>query len=164
MPLSILFVCLGNICRSPTAEGVLKHQLAEAGLEDQVTVDSAGTAGWHSGSLPENRTRRHASQRGYSLTHRARQVRPEDFEDFDLIIAMDEANRRDLRDFARRPGDMSKVQLFCEFTSQRSETEVPDPYHEGPEVFEQVLDIVEEGSAELMKLIRDRLRSSSSPA
>ena len=98
----VLFVCLGNICRSPAAEGVLRHLAGQRGLQDRVEVDSAGTGDWHCGDLPDARMRQHAARRGYDLSSRARQVRPEDFAAFDLILVMDRQNRQDLREFVRR--------------------------------------------------------------
>jgi protein-tyrosine phosphatase len=154
----VLFVCLGNICRSPCAEGVVAHKAAQSGLKDKLLVDSAGTGGWHAGDLPDHRMRAHAKLRGYHLDSRARQVRPRDFDDFDLIVAMDRANVSGLREFAPTNESMKKVRLFCEFAPDRPETEVPDPYYEGPEGFELVLDIVESAADGLLAHIRQQLR------
>ncbi len=149
----ILFVCMGNICRSPAAHGVMEKLIDREGLADRVEVDSAGTGGWHRGNLPDPRMRRHAAQRGYDLTSRARQVNSSDFHDFDLILVMDHQNLRDLQSFVRAPDDLRNVKLFCEFVKDRSETEVPDPYYGGDEGFETVLDLVENGCAEILRTI-----------
>jgi protein-tyrosine phosphatase len=133
----VLMVCLGNICRSPTAEGVLRAKLAAAGLEAQVHVDSAGTGSWHVGSPPDERSQRHALRRGYDLSAlRARQVAERDFHEFDLILAMDADNLADLRRLAPERGGRALVRLFAE-------APVPDPYAGGPAGFERVLDMVE---------------------
>lgn len=150
----ILFVCMGNICRSPAAEGVMRSFVERDGLSRRVELDSAGTGGWHAGDLPDSRMRRHAAKRGYTLTSRARQVCAEDFDDFDLILVMDEQNRRDLRAFARSAADMQKVRLFCEFVTDRPETDVPDPYYGGEDGFETVLDLVENGCEGILRSLR----------
>jgi protein-tyrosine phosphatase len=136
---SVLMVCLGNICRSPTAEAVLRHHLHEAGLAARVTVDSAGTGNWHIGEPPDHRSQRHAALRGYDLSLlRARQVKEADFHRFDFILAMDENNLADLARMAPEQ-HAAQVRLFAA-------TEVPDPYAGGPEGFERVLDLVETAS------------------
>ncbi|MDH4569573.1 low molecular weight phosphotyrosine protein phosphatase [Pseudomonas sp. BN414] len=152
----VLFVCLGNICRSPTAEGVLRHKLREAGLAERVQVDSAGTGDWHVGKAPDARTRIAAQRRGYDLSQqRARQVAREDFADFDLILAMDENNLANLRRL--RPGDSaSELDLFLR-RYQLELDEVPDPYYGGAEGFEQVLDLVERACEALIVEIKGRL-------
>ena len=152
----ILFVCLGNICRSPAAEGVMRRVVERAGLEDRVEVDSAGTAGWHEGKLPDARMRQHAARRGYELTSRARQVRRADFEQFDLIVVMDRQNRQDLAGFFKKGPGMDHVRLFCDFVSGRPETEVPDPYYGGADGFETVLDLVENGCEGILREIKSR--------
>jgi protein-tyrosine phosphatase len=129
----LLFVCLGNICRSPTAEGVMRHLLAERGLTGQVEVDSAGTGGWHVGSPPDPRSTEAAARRGIALSGAARQVTRRDFADFDLLLAMDRSNLRDLMAVAP-PGSADKVRLLAD-------VEVPDPYF-GDDGFDLVLDIV----------------------
>jgi protein-tyrosine phosphatase len=153
-PFKLLFVCMGNICRSPAAHGVMQKLVIEAGLQDQVLVDSAGTGGWHAGSLPDNRMRKHAAHRGYTLDHAARQVRSSDFQEFDLILVMDQQNQREIRPFCGDPALMSKVQFFCEFAKDRPEKQVPDPYYGGDDGFEQVLDIVENGCQHLLEHVR----------
>jgi protein-tyrosine phosphatase len=154
--MKVLFVCLGNICRSPTAEGVLRHKLRAAGLEDQVQVDSAGTGDWHVGKAPDSRTRSAAQRRGYDLSAlRARQVEAADFQRFDLILAMDQSNLRNLK--ALRPVD---AQADLDLYLRRYELaldEVPDPYYGGEDGFEQVLDLIEQASEALLAEIRGRL-------
>jgi protein-tyrosine phosphatase len=133
----VLMVCLGNICRSPTAEGVLRSGLRQAGLEADVQVDSAGTGNWHVGNPPDARSQRHAAKRGYDLSQlRARQISEDDFHRFDFILAMDGDNLADLHRIAPEK-HAATVQLFAS-------RPVPDPYTGGPEGFEEVLDIVEE--------------------
>ena len=150
----ILFVCMGNICRSPAAHGVMEKLVYREGLADRVEIDSAGTGAWHSGNLPDPRMRRHAARRGYDLTSRARQIKSSDFRDFDLILVMDQQNLRDLQNFTQTPDDLRNVKLFCDFVKNRSETEVPDPYYGGDEGFETVLDLVENGCREILHTIR----------
>ncbi|HEX6199061.1 MAG TPA: low molecular weight protein-tyrosine-phosphatase [Thermoanaerobaculia bacterium] len=143
---SVLFVCLGNICRSPAAEGIFRSCLAERGLAGVVKVDSAGTIDQHAGERADPRMRDAASARGYELGSRARRVRPEDFERFDLIVAMDRSNRDDLERLAERAnGDaFGKLRLLSEFLPAGSPTDVPDPYWGGPRGFDDVLDLLEE--------------------
>lgn len=148
----ILLVCLGNICRSPTAHGVLEHRLRAAGL-DWVTVDSAGTAAYHQGNAPDARATAAAARRNVPLAHlRARQVVAADFEQFDLILAMDAQNLEDLR--AQAPaGSLASVRLFMDFAKGLG-AEVPDPYYGGAAGFEQVLDMVEAVSDGLIEQLR----------
>jgi protein-tyrosine phosphatase len=153
----LLFVCLGNICRSPCAEGVMRKLVIEAGLADQIIIDSAGTADWHTGKLPDDRMRRHAKQRGYALESRARQAQSTDLADFDLILAMDKTNHGNLLTLCRSPEQRAKLRLFCEFAENRDEVEVPDPYYGGAEGFEEVLDIVEDGCAGILEYARQQL-------
>jgi len=144
----ILFVCLGNICRSPAAEGVMR-KLSE-GMP--IEIDSAGTAGYHIGELPDARMRSHAARRGYSLTHRARQFDPDkDFERFDMILAMDNANMRDLRSMDKKKQYGHKLTMMTDYARALPVTEVPDPYYGGPEGFDHVLDILEDACAGLLK-------------
>jgi protein-tyrosine phosphatase len=151
---SVLFVCLGNICRSQACEGVMRHLVAERGLDGEVEVDSAGTGDYHLGELADPRMRAAAASRGYRLTHRARQVEPEDFDRFDLILAMDGSNLRDLRRLAG--GRTDHVRLLSEFLPDGSPADVPDPYYGGEQGFERVLDLVEEACPEVL----DRLLAS----
>lgn len=152
---SILFVCLGNICRSPTAHGVFEHLLRQEGVESRFLVDSAGTGDWHLGKAPDPRTRAAAARRGYSLDHlRARTLIDEDFSRFDYILAMDAANLRDLRVRCPR-GYQGHLGLFLEFAPNSPVTEVPDPYYtSGERGFDEVLDLVEAASAGLLRHLR----------
>jgi protein-tyrosine phosphatase len=149
----ILFVCLGNICRSPTAEGVLRHLLAEEPALG-VDVDSAGTGDYHLGEPPDPRSQSAAKRRGIDLSGlTARQVRRRDFDDFDLILAMD---RKNLRDLARmKPaGSRAQVRLFLDYAGEPDIAEVPDPYEGDAEDFERVLDLVTAGSRRLIEKLR----------
>ncbi|WGL65444.1 low molecular weight phosphotyrosine protein phosphatase [Pseudomonas sp. CW003PS] len=154
--MKVLFVCLGNICRSPTAEGVLRHKLRAAGLDDRVQVDSAGTGDWHVGKAPDSRTRQAALRRGYDLSaQRARQFEAADFQRFDLILAMDQSNLRNLK--ALRPSDAcADLDLYLR-RYELALDEVPDPYYGGEDGFEQVLDLIEQASDALLVEIKGRL-------
>jgi protein-tyrosine phosphatase len=150
---SILFVCMGNICRSPTAEGVFRHFIEEAGLGASITVDSAGTHAYHVNEPADRRAQAAAERRGYSMSDiRARRVDETDFERFDYIIAMDRDNLAVLVEQADA-AHHNKIRLFLEFSSG-SETEVPDPYYGGAAGFERVLDLVEEASRGLLKRLQ----------
>ncbi|NMY38840.1 MULTISPECIES: low molecular weight protein-tyrosine-phosphatase [unclassified Pseudomonas] len=152
----VLFVCLGNICRSPTAEGVLRHKLQQAGLERQVEVASAGTGGWHAGEPPDKRTQRAAQLRGYDLSQqRAQQVRVQDFERYDLILAMDNSNFRDLQ--AMQPAN-GKAELDVFLRRYKGvKSEVPDPYYDGEQGFVEVLDLIEAACDGLMIELKGRV-------
>lgn len=152
----VLFVCLGNICRSPTAEGVMRYRLQQVGLAAQVAVDSAGTAAWHIGKAPDPRTCAAAAQRGYRLHElRARQVQAEDFARFDLILAMDYDNLRELQRL--RPDSAGAELDLLLRRGGLAEHEVPDPYYGGSDGFERVLDLVESACERLIEQIRERL-------
>ena len=153
-PFRVLFVCLGNICRSPAAEGVMRRFVDDAGLADQVHIDSAGTAGWHTGKRADERMRAAALNRGYDLTSRARQVKAPDLRTFDLILAMDQQNLQDLRGLDSEGLHGAKVQLFCDFCTDHAERQVPDPYYGGPEGFEQVLNLLEDGCRNLLAKVK----------
>lgn len=156
----VLFVCLGNICRSPTAEGVLRVLAAREAPELSLEVDSAGTAGYHVGEPPDARARAAAARRGYDLERlRARVVAPADFERFDLILAMDEENLRTLR---RRAPDFAheRLRLFLDFAPHSEVREVPDPYYGGANGFEEVLDLVEAAARGLLAHLRQRARAA----
>jgi len=152
---SILFVCMGNICRSPTAEGVFRHLVAERGFLDLIDVDSAGTHAYHVGEAPDRRAQTAAARRGVSLADiRARRVGMADFEHFDFVLAMD----RDNLDMLRKQADASqhrKLHLFLDFSSG-AESEVPDPYYGGATGFERVLDLVEDASRGLLETLMSR--------
>ena len=153
----VLFVCMGNICRSPTAEGVFKHYVAEAGLADQIASDSAGTHDYHIGEPVDPRARQAANRRGYNLDPlRGRQVNRGDFAYFDYVLAMDESNLRALKRLC--PSQYAhKVKLFMEFGFDVGAREVPDPYSGEPEGFEQVLDMVEQAAQGLLQYLRARI-------
>lgn len=153
----VLFVCMGNICRSPTAEGVFKHFVAQAGLEEHILSDSAGTHDYHVGEPPDPRTRRAAAQRGYDLAAlRGRQVTRRDFDEFDYVLAMDETNLSLLERLCP-PSHAHKLKLFLEFSGDPTLREVPDPYYGGAQGFEQVLDLVEQASRGLLEHLHHRL-------
>ncbi|MEH6628565.1 MAG: low molecular weight protein-tyrosine-phosphatase [Motiliproteus sp.] len=156
---SVLFVCLGNICRSPTAHGVFVHKVQLLGLQNCVSTDSAGTAAYHVGNPPDRRSSSAAAARGYDLSQlRARQALTEDFHHFDYILAMDESNLFDLQQIA--PSDAkAELKLFLDYAPNLSITEVPDPYYGGSDGFDQVLDLVEEAADGLLDVIKLRLGS-----
>lgn len=150
----VLFVCMGNICRSPLAQGVFENVLRREGLEDGVFVDSAGTGAWHVGSPPDERARRSAGLRGLDLSsQRARRITPEDCHNFDYILTMDEDNYLAVATLCR---GSAVVRPFLDFAADYPETEVPDPYYGGPDGFEHVLDLVEDASEGLLEDIRKR--------
>ena len=151
---SVLFVCMGNICRSPTAEAVFRHYVESAGLSDWIEIDSAGTHDYHIGESPDQRSQRAAEQRGYDMSGlRGRQVVREDFERFDYVLAMDSANLGILQYLAPR-GCKKHVALFLDFARHHGEREVPDPYFGGSQGFERVLDMVEDAAQSLLQHIR----------
>jgi protein-tyrosine phosphatase len=150
----VLFVCMGNICRSPLAQGVFEKVARREGLEEQVFVDSAGTGAWHVGSPPDERAQRSAGLRGLDLSfQRARRITPEDCETFDYILTMDEDNYRAVASLCR---GSAVVRPFLDFAPDSPQKEVPDPYYGGPDGFEHVLDLVEEASEGLLEDIRER--------
>ena len=154
--LSVLFVCTGNICRSPTAEGVFRDMLSKAELQGRVRTDSAGTHDYHAGEPPDRRAIAHARSRGYDISNlRARQVTREDLEAFDLVIAMDRGHLRFMEQICA-PQQKDKLKLFLDFAGMTA-ADVPDPYQDGAEGFEQVLDMVEAASRGLIDHIRGHL-------
>jgi len=154
----VLFVCLGNICRSPTAHGVFQAMVDARGLSDRIEVDSAGTAAWHVGKSPDSRSVNAAAERGYDLSRlRARQVAAEDFEYYDYVLAMDSENLSNLKNL-RNTG--VEPQLFLQaFARAYTESEVPDPYYGGASGFEHVLDLIEDASAALLDEIVAKTRA-----
>lgn len=154
-PVRVLFVCLGNICRSPAAEGVMRAIVGEGKRPERWVIDSAGTGNYHIGELPDRRMRIHAQRRGYELTHRCRQVRSGDFHDFDLVIPMDASNERNLRALAPNAEDEAKIIPMASFvrTLATRYDYVPDPYYEGAEGFELVLDLLEDACGHLYELL-----------
>ena len=158
---AVLFVCLGNICRSPTAEGVFRAALVQVGLGEQVFADSAGIGDWHVGSPPDRRTIQAARRRGYDLTSlRGRQVVPADFTRFGWILAMDLSNLRAL-EVMRPPAFNGHLGLLLDLVPGAPVREVPDPYYGGPDGFERVLDLVEHASAELITRLSARTDDST---
>jgi protein-tyrosine phosphatase len=151
---NVLFVCLGNICRSPTAEGVFRDLVRREGLDALITTDSAGTSGWHIGEPPDARAREAAKRRGVDLSDlRGRQTQAQDFEDFDYVLAMDRRNHAALAQLAPR-GREGRLYMFLDFAPGLGLTEVPDPYYGAGDGFETVLDMIEAASQGLLDHIR----------
>lgn len=138
----LLFVCLGNICRSPSAEGIMNHLIQQAGLDGQILCDSAGTSGYHISEPPDTRMAAAARRQGISLSGHSRKVESADFEQFDLILAMDRDNYRTLLARDRTGSYHHKVRLMCDFCGRSPETEVPDPYYGGPDGFDHVITLL----------------------
>jgi protein-tyrosine phosphatase len=154
---SVLVVCTGNICRSPTGEGVMRHLARERGLEGRVEVRSAGTHDYHVGECPDPRTMKHATRRGYDLTsQRAMQVSHRHFHEFDYILAMDRGHLRQLEAIAP-PGARARLGLFLDASTRWKGEDVPDPYYGGAEGFERVLDMVEEAARAWLDIIEAEL-------
>ena len=152
----VLFICMGNICRSPTAEAVFRHYVEKAGLEDRIEIDSAGTHDYHIGATPDARTQRAAKQRGYDMSAlRGRQVDAMDFNRFEYVLAMDEANLDILKRIRPREAQ-GHLGLFLEFAQCHAEREVPDPYYGGTGGFEKVLDLVEDAAHGLLTHIKQQ--------
>lgn len=148
----ILFVCSGNICRSPSAEAVFKKLVDEKGVTGKFEIDSAGTGSWHVGEPADKRMKEHAKKRGYNLTSVSRKIYPSvDFEHFDLIIAMDNYNVNDLKSIVRNGKDLSKIHKMTDFAKEWNYSEIPDPYYGGEEGFELVLDLLEDSCKGLLE-------------
>lgn len=144
--IKVLFVCMGNICRSPSAEGVFRDKISEAGLGDKIHIDSAGTHAYHVGNPPDPRSQATAIKRNYDLSkQRARKVKVSDFDEFNYVIAMDRSNEEDLQAICP-PGLEDKIHLFLTFSNNNSINEVPDPYYGGGNGFETVLDLIEDAA------------------
>jgi protein-tyrosine phosphatase len=157
-PIKVLMVCMGNICRSPTAEGVLRHKLRQRGLERFVEVDSAGTHGWHEGCPPDERSQEHALRRGYDLSAlRARLLCEADFERFDLVLVMDDDNLADASELCD-PAQRHRIERLASYARHHRTDAVPDPYAGGPERFEHVLDLIEDACDGLVAAFHERLR------
>lgn len=150
----ILFICLGNICRSPAAEEIMRVMIDDAGLSSCIEVDSAGTYGGHAGELPDGRMRAAAFRRGYRLTSLSRQLTPRDYDDFDLLVVMDDSNYERVHRRAMSPEAAAKIHRMTDFCTRIEADHVPDPYYEGAEGFERVLDILEDACGGLLKEIR----------
>jgi protein-tyrosine phosphatase len=142
MPYKLLFVCLGNICRSPAAENIMNHQIAGRNLQDQIICDSAGTSAYHVGSSPDRRMVAAAKQQGFSFIGEARRFQVSDFQKFDLILAMDRENYADILSLDPQGQYLDKVRMMCDFTRHRPEKEVPDPYYGGPDGFTNVINLL----------------------
>ena len=147
---SILFICMGNICRSPAAEGIMKQKVHEQGLDDSFHIDSAGMHDYHEGDLPDSRMRSHASRRGYNLTSRSRPVAYDDFKKFDLIIGMDDMNINYLKRMAPGLESQQKIRRMTDFCRTHTADCIPDPYYGGASGFELVLDLLEDACEGLL--------------
>ncbi len=160
MPIKVLFVCLGNICRSPTAQGIFQQKVKEAGLENEIYIESAGTGAWHIGKAPDSRTLEAASKRGYDFSEqRARQIDLKDFENFDYVLVMDKVNLSELRQMT--PSNFTgRLDLFLSYGSRSDYTEVPDPYYGGDQGFDLVLDLVEDAAEGLLAQLQQDLAQS----
>jgi protein-tyrosine phosphatase len=164
MTVKLLFVCLGNICRSPSAEGIMNHLIAEAGLEGKIICDSAGTSGYHICEPPDPRMTAAARRQHIPLIGSSRKVESADFEQFDLILAMDRDNYQTLLNRDRTGRYHHKVRLMCDFCEKFSETEIPDPYYGGPNGFDHVIDLLLDACSGLLTHItRDLLSASRHP-
>lgn len=152
-PIRILFICLGNICRSPAAEGVMKAKIHNAGLDESFRVDSAGIGDWHVGQLPDRRMRERGALRGYCLDSRARQIRQSDFDDFDLLLVMDNDNYRIVTSKAPTDEARSKVRMLTDWLSCHQAATVPDPYYGDTADFDYALDLIEDACDGLLNAI-----------
>lgn len=153
-PKRILFVCMGNICRSPAAEAIFRHKARQAGLEEIFPCDSAGTIAYHGGDQPDRRMREAASRRGYTLEGRSRKVTRDDFQKFDRIVAMDHENLESLRHLAPDDNARTRLSLMGDYARQHRDREVPDPYYGGGRGFEHVLDLLEDACEGLLNDLR----------
>jgi len=160
--IKILFICLGNICRSPAAEGVMASLIEKEGLSELISVDSAGTLGYHQGESADPRMKVHAEKRGYNLTSISRKFIPQkDFDEFDYIITMDNSNFKDIKKLDSGNKHKDKVFKMAQFIKNYKVSEVPDPYYEGPEGFEYVLDLIEDGCNEILHKVKDEIKQST---
>lgn len=154
-PMRLLFVCLGNICRSPAAHAVMEYMVANEGLTDKIMVDSCGVGNWHVGDLPDSRMRRHGALRGYRVDHHARQFSQSDFGKFDRILVMDQGNYRAIISMARNANEVNKVVSLGNYLAPRcGYSTVPDPYYGGDRDFELALDLIEQGCRNLLDEIK----------
>jgi protein-tyrosine phosphatase len=153
MTQKILFVCLGNICRSPAAENIMNHLVAEANLQKEIQCDSAGTAGYHVGALPDERMRAAAKRRDMNFVGSARKLVRTDLENFDLILAMDESNYRDIKRLDPQGKYTDKIKMMCSYCSTHTDAEVPDPYYGGADGFDYVIDLLFDACGGLLKTL-----------
>ena len=152
----LLFVCLGNICRSPAAEGIMKNIVEKNDLQDVIEVDSAGTSGWHEGELPDERMRAHGEKRKYDFCSRSRKFKKADFDDFDYIIVMDENNYNSVKSMSSDPEQTGKIRLMINFSQRYGYyNHIPDPYYGGSSDFELVLDLLEDACEGLLQTIKN---------
>ncbi len=157
MPYKLLFVCLGNICRSPSAENIMKYLIEKEGSSARIQCDSAGTSSYHIGSPPDSRMSAAAARRGIILKGQARQFIPEDFEDFDLILAMDKSNYEDILSLDPRGDYRDKVRLMCDHARHHRVKEVPDPYYGGREGFDRVIDLLLDACGGLLEEVKGKI-------
>ncbi|HMM04590.1 MULTISPECIES: low molecular weight protein-tyrosine-phosphatase [unclassified Dysgonomonas] len=150
----ILFVCLGNICRSPAAEGILKRMVREQRLEDKISIDSAGTSGYHDGDLPDHRMRQHGARRGYKFDSLSRRFTSRDFDRFDVILAMDDSNYHNIMRLAPDLESEKKVYRMVDFSNRFGHDHIPDPYYSGADGFELVLDLLEDACEGLLDKLK----------
>lgn len=153
----VLFVCMGNICRSPAAEIIFRHRVRETGLESRVAIDSAGTIGYHRGAPPDRRMSAALKARGYSISGSARQIRADDLRDFDLILVADRENLKDVRALDPAGRNREKIRLLTDYCRVHDAEQVPDPYHGGALGFETVADLVEDAAAGLLEAVRKEI-------
>ncbi len=157
MTYKLLFVCLGNICRSPAAENIMRHLLEKEGLSDKIICDSAGTASYHIGSAPDARMQRAAKKQGISMTGYARQFTKEDFREFDLILAMDRDNYHNILRLDPQGEYRHKVKMMCDYATHHREKEVPDPYYGGESGFDRVIDLLKDACNGLLAELRSKI-------
>ena len=156
--INLLFVCLGNICRSPAAEGIMKKMIEDEGLQNRVFVDSAGTSNWNEGKTPDERMRLHGTKRGYDFCTIARSFRSSDFEKFDYILVMDNNNYMNVKKLASSEEDVSKIHRMTDFSEKFSDHDhVPDPYYGGDNGFNLVMDLLEDAAKGLLEEIKTKL-------
>ncbi|KAB2837199.1 MAG: low molecular weight phosphotyrosine protein phosphatase [Melioribacteraceae bacterium] len=151
----VIFVCLGNICRSPSAEAVMNSLIEKKGLSGKIECDSAGTIAYHAGEPADPRMKKHALKRGYNLTSIARKFTAEDFENFDYIIAMDRSNYTDILALDKNAEFVDKISMMTNYCTEHDDDDVPDPYYGGPQGFEHVLDLLEDATAGLLEKIKE---------
>jgi protein-tyrosine phosphatase len=153
MTYKLLFVCLGNICRSPSAENIMNHLISEAGLSTKIICDSAGTSGYHVGAAPDRRMSMAAKKRGLKLIGQSRQLKPVDLQSFDLILTMDRENYQDILYLDREGKYEDKIRMICDFATEKADKEIPDPYYGGADGFDYVIDLLYDACAGLLNYV-----------